>query len=142
MFSRAGVIDKRYARRVARAAAAAELLGYAGSASLAALRVAAASEREAALLSKLAAVASVDAAVGGAASSHDGITCRTLEAELASVAAARRAAERALLQDACDSLLAVSDLTGGRGGVASSKTVLAVAGLTSAVLGARKAWGK
>ena len=134
---RAGVLPKRYARRVARASAAAELLGYVGSASLAALRIAAASQREATLAATLAAVTSVDAAV----SPHtDSPRARALDVELAAVAAARRGAERALLQDACDTVLALSDLTDGR--FASSKSVLAVAGLTSAVLGARKVWGK
>lgn len=135
------MLPKRYARRVARASAAAELLGYAGSASLSALRIAAASQREAALAAKLAAVAAVDAAVAPSSPHGDySPRARALDAELAALATARRAAERALLQDLCDTVLALSDLTDGR--IASSKGVLALAGLTSAVLGARKVWGK
>lgn len=129
---RAGVIDARYARRLARASAAAELVSYAGSASLAALAAAAAGDRERVLAFRL----------RSATASRDERAARSLEAQLAAAAAARRSAEAALLQDACDALLAAADLGDGKGPIASSRGLLAAAGLASALLGARKAWLK
>lgn len=43
-----------------------------------------------------------------------------------------------MAQDACDALLALSDLNEA---IASNPTVLALAGLTSYLLGAKKVWG-
>jgi len=129
---RAGAVDARYARRLARASAAAELLSYAGSASLAALAAAAAADRERVLAFRLRA----------AMASRDERAARSLEGQLATAAAARRASEASLLQDACDALLAAADLGDGKGPIASSRGLLAAAGLVSALLGARKAWLK
>ena len=61
-----------------------------------------------------------------------------VERELSALSALRRARERGLAQDACDAVLSLSDLSES---LAGNPTVLALAGLTSALLGAKKVWG-
>lgn len=177
-FLRAGVIDKRYARRLARAAAACELVGYFGSASLHAAAIAACAQREAELVRALRGARKLDLLtdcrgeeeVGGgeggeeddddddereatdrqrsssgrrkrsaAVAAEDLPAAAAVERELSALARLRRSRERGLAQDACDALLALSDLSET---VAGNPTVLALAGLTSALLGAKKVWGE
>ena len=64
----------------------------------------------------------------------------SIRADLAVLAAKRTALRLALLQDGCDALLAASDLRRGSSGLLASKPLLALAGLTSAILGTRKVW--
>ena len=168
-FLRAGVIHKSHARRLARAAAICELVGYFGSASLHAAAIAACAQREAELAGMLRGARKLDLLTdcrgeededyGEDASGNDeeeeeeeggpGQRRRrrgrsetpavaAVERELSALSALRRSRERGLAQDACDALLALSDLNER---VAANPTVLALAGLTSALLGAKKVWG-
>ena len=195
-FVRAGVVHKGYARRLARAAAACELVGYFGSASLHAAAIAACAQREAELVKVLRGARKLDlltdcrdddydddddegeeegegegeeeddkGAFGGdqdddegeeterqrRSSRSGGRTRRksieeappagaasAVVRELSALSRLRRSRERGLAQDACDALLALSDLSEA---VAGNPTVLALAGLTSALLGAKKVWG-
>jgi hypothetical protein len=116
---------------LARASAAAELVSYVGSAGLVLAALDGLALREVALC-KAARAAAWEGREG------DG---RAAEADLADLRSRRSVLRAALAQDACDALLALADLRGGKsGGLLGSKPVLAGAGLASAVLGARKVW--
>jgi len=168
-FVRAGVIHKSYAPRLARATAVCELVGYFGSASLHAAAIAACAQREAELVKMLRGARKLDLLTdcrGGDdeddgdegdeeedddedeterrrrrqrnTTTNEATAASLVERELSALSAQRRARERGLAQDACDALLALSDLNET---VASNPRVLALAGLTSALLGAKKVWG-
>ena len=163
-FMRAGVIHKRYLSRLARAAAVCELIGYFGSSSLHVAAIAACAQREAELAGMLRGARKLDLLTDcrgededegddgeeegegeeGAGRRRRGggreatSAASAVERELSALSALRRARERGLAQDACDAVLALSDLSES---LAGNPTVLALAGLTSALLGAKKVWG-
>ena len=130
---RARVAPVSWARPVSRASAAAELLSYLGSSGLALAALDALALREVALRRSLASRGVWPGA---------GPEVAAIRAELASLSAKRTALRLALLQDACDALLALSDLrsAGKDRGILASKPLLAIAGLVSAILGTRKVW--
>ena len=134
---RTRVAPPHWGRPIARASATAELVSYAGSAGLALLTLDGLALREVTLARALAA----------ARAAWPGEEVHALVAELGALRARRATLRLALLQDACDALLASADLrppgggkAGGRGGLLDSKAVLAAAGLVSGLLGARKVW--
>jgi hypothetical protein len=127
---RAHAAPAAWARPLASASAAAELASCAGSSGLALAALDGLALREVALGRALRAAAWAGRVAPSA-----------MQAELASLRARRTALRLALAQDACDALLALADLRGGKArGLLGSTPVLAGAGLASAVLGARKVW--
>eukprot|EP00884_Botryococcus_braunii_P002385 jgi/Botrbrau1/12147/Bobra.0186s0059.2 len=101
---KAGLLDKRYARRFARISAWAELVGYMGSITLNCMRIATNLERETALTQDLA-----------NRKKHDMISWQGEEAlltELRQLAERRALRTLAVTQDLCDSLLALNDING------------------------------
>lgn len=128
---RARVAPAEYGPGIMRASATAELVSYLGSSGLALVTLDGLNLREVALRRELAA----------ARLAWPGENIPALLAELEAMRAKRLTLRLALLQDACDALLATTDLRkSGRGGLLDSKPLLAVAGLVSALLGTRKVW--
>jgi hypothetical protein len=129
---RARVVDAALGPAIARTSAVAELASYAGSSALALVSLDGLAAREVSLRRALAAARS---AWPGSEEEVPGML-----AELERIPARRTALRLALLQDACDALLAAADLKRRKGGLLDSKPLLAGAGLCSAVLGTRKVW--
>ncbi len=128
---RAGVAPLLWGPAITRASATAELASYAASSALALVSLDALALREVALRRALA---------SRGAWPGNGPDVSSIRADLAVLAAKRTALRLALLQDGCDALLAASDLRRGSSGLLASKPLLALAGLTSAILGTRKVW--
>ncbi|EIE18544.1 peroxisomal biogenesis factor 11 [Coccomyxa subellipsoidea C-169] len=125
---KAGVIPQRHARLFSLISASAELVGYVGSITLCALRIAAALERERALTEELHR-RKKQAEYGDS----------ELRAEVRALQERRLLRTLALTQDISDALLAVSDIRDGKGRL-SNPVLLASGGLISGLISARKNW--
>lgn len=123
-------------RRLSRASAWAESVGYACNIALGLARVRALAAAEAALRGEL--VARYRASAGAAPLDPRAV------ARLRQLRAARRLRAAAIAQDAADALLALSDLLEGRGGAVgralSHPALLALCGLLSAAVSTQKNW--
>ncbi|CAL8466039.1 g5575 [Coccomyxa elongata] len=128
---KAGVIPQQYARRFSLISAWAELVGYVGSITLCALRIAAALEREHALTEEL----HRRKKEGEQAEYGDS----ELRAEVRALQERRLLRTLALTQDISDALLAIADIRDGKGRL-SHPVLLASGGLLSGIISARKNW--
>ncbi|KAK9821987.1 hypothetical protein WJX81_003471 [Elliptochloris bilobata] len=128
---KAGLLDKRHARRFALTSAWAELLGYCGNVALNALRISAALEREHALAQEL-----LRRKKEGEQAEHGDSALRL---ELQQLRARRMLRTLAVVQDLADALLALNDVRDGKGSLANP-VLLCMAGLLSAGISFRKNW--
>ncbi|KAK9804366.1 hypothetical protein WJX72_009381 [[Myrmecia] bisecta] len=128
---KAGLIDKRFAKRFSRISAWGEMVGYVGNITLNCLRIAAALEREVMLTEELHRRKKMDdqAAEGDAA----------LMAEVRALQARRLLRTLAVVQDLCDSTLALNDIRETKG-IFATPTWLGIAGLISAFISVHKNW--
>ncbi|KAL0030088.1 hypothetical protein WJX79_006130 [Trebouxia sp. C0005] len=127
---KAGLLDKKYAKRFSTISAWAELVGYVGNVTLNGLRIAAALERELMLTQELVRRKKEDDTM------PDDVH---LIKEVQALRARRLLRTLAVVQDLSDALMAVNDVTDGRSPMNSS-AVLSVCGLTSACISVHKNW--
>lgn len=127
---KAGLLDKQYAKRFSTISAWAELIGYFGNVTLNALRIAAALERELMLTQELVRRKKEDETM------PDDVH---LIREVQALRSRRLLRTLAVVQDFSDALMAVNDITDGKGPV-NSTAVLSMCGLLSAFISVHKNW--